>query len=67
MNKMKKIKFNNIIMAMSVIATLLCITGMIAIIDVCKTRHIVYMVLNMIFIGVSWVLAIKENKEQISL
>ena len=52
---------------MSVIATLLCILGMIAIIDVCKTRHIIFMIFNMIFIATFWVLTIKEHKEQMSL
>ncbi len=64
---MAKIKFYNIIMVMSVIATLLCIMGMVAIIDVCKTKHIVFMIFNLIFIAVSWILTIKENKEQMFL
>lgn len=64
---MAKIKFNNIIMAMSVFATMLCILGMIAIIDVCNAKHIALMVLNMFFIVVSWINTIKENKEHVSL
>lgn len=64
---MEKVKFYNIIMIMSVLATLLCILGMIAIIDICKTRHIVFMFFNMIFIVTFWFLTIKENKEQMSL
>ncbi|MDO4184320.1 MAG: hypothetical protein Q4D11_03675 [Rhodospirillales bacterium] len=64
---MAEIKFNNIIMIMSVIATILCVLGMIAIFDACSFKHIVFMVLNMIFIAVSWINTIKENKEQVSL
>lgn len=64
---MEKIKFCNVITIISLIATLICIVGMFAIIDACQPLHIVFMIFNMFFIGASWVLTIKENKQQLSL